>query len=59
MHEMLGLLLAFSFGVVICAVVACRVATRFGLPWQATLTYFGVVADGEGSTRRRRAARVG
>ena len=58
MDEMLGLFVAFGLGVVLCGVIAHRLAARWRIPWQATLTYFGVLDDGPADSRRRRPARL-
>jgi hypothetical protein len=57
MDQILGLLVAFSLGVVLCGLIAHRIAVHWSLPWQTMLRYFGVI-DERPDTRRQRPARA-
>lgn len=43
MGQMIGLALAWTVGVGLCALIAQRIVVRLDLPWRAALMYFGVL----------------
>jgi hypothetical protein len=50
MVDMLGLVVAFTVGVIACAGIVHRISVRWRLPWSATLAYFGVLEPADKGT---------
>ena len=59
MEQLLYVAIAWCFGVVVCAVIACRIVARYRLPWKSTLMYFGVLPYPDEVARRLREVRSG
>lgn len=60
-EQLLGLMLAWAFGVLVCAAIARRITVRYRLPWRAALMYFGLLDYPDEATlvqRRRRPSRT-
>jgi hypothetical protein len=57
MEQLLYVAIAWCFGVVVCAFIACRIVVRYQLPWKSTLMYFGVLPYPDEVARRLREVR--